>query len=155
MPSPKAKPAALKLVEGRAPGRDSGGRPVQQPPAFKRLPPQKPDDLSDDASELWDVMVAELSRLEIIREVDVGALRTCCESWARYREAVRLRQQHGITAETSQGRGVAPWIRVEEAASKDVRAWFAEFGLTPASESKLAKSDGDAGEHDNPFASGG
>ena len=149
----KAKPAALKLVEGRGNGRDSGGRVIKDAPAFRRLPPTKPHDLSPDAAELWDELIGELSRLELVREIDGAALRACCESFARYRTAVRMRQQQGILAMTSQGQGVAPWVRVEESAGKEFRAWAAEFGLTPAAEAKLATTGaGDAEEDNDPFA---
>lgn len=146
-----AAPVSLKLLEGRAPGRDSGGRPVPQVPAFKRLPPARPDDLTDDAAEFWDEVVEELGRLEVLKPVDGPGLRAAAECYARLRAAIRQRQEHGITAETSQGVGVAPWVRVEESASRELRAWCAEFGLTPAAEIRLgapAKPE----EPDNPFA---
>lgn len=146
------KPAALKLVEGRGNGRDSGGRPVKQAPAFRRLPPAKPDDMSPFASELWDELISELSRLQLVKEIDGAALRIGCEAYARWREAVSMRHERGILAETSQGMGVAPWVRVEESASKEFRAWCAEFGLTPAAEAKLATGGGNAEEDDSPFA---
>lgn len=151
-----ARPASMKLLEGRGNGRDSGGRVVKQPPAFTRELPDKPDGLTADAGQLWDLVVEQLDRLSLIKELDGSALRIGCETFGRWCEAVRLRHEHGITSESSQGVGVAPWVRVEESASREFRAWCAEFGLTPAAEMRLATeaSDG-AGAAGNPFAEAG
>lgn len=154
-------PAPLKLLEGRSPGRDSGGRPVKTPPSFRRIPPKKPADLSPYAVEMWDMIVAELPRVGLLKELDGFALRIGCETYARWREAVDMRISYGsanpdlggLVARNSQGLVAAPWVGIEERASRDFRSWCAEFGLTPAAEMKLAKDGGDDGrDADNPFA---
>lgn len=153
MAAPKPRPAALRLLEGRSEGRDSGGRPVAEVPNFRRIPPSKPADLSADASRLWDEIVAELSRVQVLKPVDAAALQMACETYARWCEARRLRVERGILSENSQGMVRAPWVAVEEQAGKDFRSWCAEFGLTPSAEMRLAgagtkeASDGDS----NPF----
>ena len=157
-------PAALKIVEGRGNGRDSGGRIINHPPKFKRVPPEKPRDengnvlLSPLAEQMWDMLVRDLSSLNLIKEMDTYALQMGCETYARWRAAVDKRQKHGIITQSAhQGRdGVtawvaAPWVGVEERASKDFRSWCAEFGLTPAAEMKLAKEAGGETGDDNPF----
>lgn len=153
-------PAQLKLIEGRGNGRDSGGRVVKTPPSFTRIIPQKPEDLSPHAGYMWDKIVDELPRVGLLKELDEFALRVGCETYARWREAVDMRLQsareapenRGLLARNSQGLTSAPWIGIEERASREFRAWVAEFGLSPAAEMKLAK-DGDANDDlDNPFA---
>lgn len=146
-------PAKLKLLEGRGHGRDSGGRLVQEPPAFKRLPPAKPDDLSEDAAQLWDQFVAELSRLSLVKPLDGAALEILCETYARWKRAKRERIDL-ITKGAHGGRVADPLVGIEERASKDFRAWCAEFGLTPAAEAKLSTPDADGGDDANPFADG-
>ena len=146
-----AAPPALKLLEGRSPGRDLGGRPVPEVPAFKRVPPAKPEDLSPDAAVFWDEVCAELGRLDVLKPLDGASLRSAAECFARLREAIRQRQEKGIVAETSQGWGVAPWVRVEETASREFRHWCAEFGLTPAAEIRLG-TGGLSEDEANPFA---
>ena len=155
-------PAALKLLEGTAPGRDSGGKRLKAPPGFARAVPHRPDDLSPYAAEMWDAIVADLPSAGLLKKLDGFALRVGCETYARWREAVDLRRQaaadrpehKGMAVRTSQGLTGAPWVGVEERASREFRAWCAEFGLTPSAEMRLAKetSDGD-GDDDNPFAS--
>lgn len=148
----KAEPVALKLIKGKGNGKDSGGREIKHPPKFHRTAPEKPVDMDGVASDTWDQIVEALEALDVLKEVDGPALRIACETYARWMEARDQRAKRGITAPTSQGVGVAPWVRVEEAASKEFRAWCAEFGLTPAAEMKLAKDTGDGGTEDNPFA---
>lgn len=147
----KPEPLGLKLIKGRGDGKDSGGREIKHPPKFAREAPPKPDDMTGVAAEIWDVIVEQLEALDVLKVVDGAALRMACETYARWQEARDTRAQRGITVTTSQGVGVAPWVRVEESASKEFRAWCAEFGLTPAAEMKLAKDTGDGGTEDNPF----
>jgi P27 family predicted phage terminase small subunit len=154
VPSPKPRPTSLRLLEGRSEGRDSGGRPVAEVPAFRRIPPTKPADLSADASLLWDSIVDELARVQVLKPVDAAALQMACETYARWCEARRLRVENGILATNSQGQVRAPWVAIEEQAGKDYRAWCAEFGLTPSAELRLAgaaKGANDGGD-ENPFA---
>ena len=62
------RPAALKLLNGRSPGTDSGGRKVAPPAAFARVAPDP------------------LTRMKLIKEIDRGSLAAYCESWARFVE---------------------------------------------------------------------
>ena len=146
------KPASLRLVEGRGRGRDSGGRVVQQPPGFVRLPPAKPSDLSPDASDLWDQFVGELQRLQLTKPLDGPALEILCETYARWKTAKVQRIAEGLTSVTSQGRGANALVGIEERAATQFRAFAAEFGLTPAAEAKLRPPEGgDGAQDDNPF----
>jgi P27 family predicted phage terminase small subunit len=159
--SSRPRPAALKLVEGRAPGRDSGGRKVPTPPPFKRIPPHKPSYLSPMAAALWDRIVDELPRLGLLKELDGSLLEMLCETYARWRKCVAMRQEAakaapttaGIIAKNSQGYCVAPWVAAETQASKEFRALCIEFGLSPAAEMRLATpgANPDDPHAGNPF----
>jgi P27 family predicted phage terminase small subunit len=137
----KAAPANLRLAGGRNSGKDSGGRDVKEPPPFKRAPPVKPDDLSSKAGEMWDAIVEVMPDLQLLKPLDGFALQVGCET-------LRLAQtSSGLLAKTSQGMGVSPLVRVESEASREFRAWCAEFGLTPAAEVKLvAATDSSASD---------
>jgi P27 family predicted phage terminase small subunit len=141
-----AKPRALKILEGN-PGR----RPIEPEVPFKREPPVKPEGLSPDASWMWDEIVFHMQDMNLLKPVDGASLRMLCETFARWKEAVRMRQEEGLLATTSQGRNKAPWINIEENASRDFRAWCAEYGITPATEKNLAGKQ-DAPGDENPFA---
>lgn len=147
----KSRPANLKLVGGRGAGRDSGGRVVPPPPPFSRSIPTKPGDLSPAAARMWDAIVAELPDANLLKPLDGFALQVGCETFARWYEAKKMRlgqPNHGLLSKNSQGLVVSPLVRVESEASRDFRAWCAEFGLTPAAEVKLSagqdpSNDGD------------
>lgn len=156
MPSPKPRPAGLKLVEGRSPGRDSGGRKVAEPPAFKRIPPEPPEWLPDEARAEWDRVVPELARLDLLKPVDRSALTAYCLTWDRLVQAQRQMQEDGsVLSMNSQGRVRHPAVAVIEAASKELRSWAGEFGLTPSAESKVGRQGDDDGDQANPFAGSG
>ena len=144
-------PARLKLVEGRGNGRDSGGRLVKPAPSFVRLPPACPDFLHGAAREEWDRVVPELARLELAKPIDGASLTAYCLAWQRLVDAQRLIDEEGLTSRTAQGVGVAPWVRVVEGASKELRAWAHEFGLTPASEGNVSAGGG-VSDDDDPFS---
>jgi P27 family predicted phage terminase small subunit len=142
MATPKPKPASLKLIEGRGNGRDSGGRPVKEAPKFKRLPPEAPDFLPAAAREEWDRVVPELSRLDLTKPADRASLTAYCLTWARLVEAQGMINAEGVLGSNSQGVVRHPAVAVAEAASKELRAWAGEFGLTPSAESRLNVNEG-------------
>jgi P27 family predicted phage terminase small subunit len=150
----KPRAAPLRLVEGRAPGRDSGGRVVKTPPPFRRIPPERPEHLSDIAAELWDRIVAELPRLGLLKELDGPSLEMLCETYAMWRDAKSKRERLGALGKNSQGVMIAPWTRLEREAANDFRSWCSEYGLTPSAEMRVSgqtTGPGEPNDH-NPFA---
>lgn len=148
-------PAKLKLIEGRSPGRDSGGRKVEEGPAFKRVPPKAPEWLSEEAAAEWERVLPELSRLDLVKEQDRAALAAYCEAWATFVEATRTVQRVGLTIEARQGTLAHPAVAIARNAGREVRSWAAHFGLTPSTEQVLARGGGDDGDEANPFAGSG
>ena len=156
----KPAPAGLRIISGNGQRpsdglmTDSGGRPIAPGPDFSRSAPAKPDDLSEDAALLWDLVVEQMTTIGLLKPLDGPALAVACENYARWKEAVRFRQTHALLAKNSQGTVAAPWIGIEERASREFRAWAAEFGFTPAAEQALAGEvvgGGTAGGDNNPF----
>jgi len=147
-----AAPAKLKLISGRSPGRDSGGRPVNPGPAFRRIAPNPPTWLSREAAAEWRRVVPGLQRLELLKEEDRAALASYCETWATFVQASRLVQEEGMTIEAKQGTLAHPAVAIARAAGREVRAWAAHFGLTPSTEQALARGSGDGDQDENPFA---
>lgn len=154
MPSPKPRPTVLKLIEGRGAGRDSGGRPVKQTPGFTRLAPSMPSWLPAEAKAEWKRVVAELQRLELLKPVDRAALTAYCLAWDRLFNAQKVIKEKGPTYQDAFGNPrKRPEVLIAEAASKELRAWAGEFGLTPSAEQRVGKlGAGDGEEDDNPFA---
>lgn len=148
----KAAPTRLKLIKGDGKGRDSAGREIPAEIPFIREPPPKPEFLSKDAEWLWDQIVEQMNGIGLLKPLDAASLEVVCETFARWRDAVRQRNLHGAIGKNSQGIVAAPWVGIEERASKEFRAWCAEYGLTPAAEKNLVSGDKDAPGQDNPFA---
>jgi P27 family predicted phage terminase small subunit len=150
---PKPQPVSLKLLHGRAEGRDSAGREIKPVPGFVRLPPEAPDFLPPEARAEWDRVVPELQRLEILKPIDRAALTAYCLIWQRLVDAQADIAAGKLTTKGSQGQLVQhPSVQVALAASKELRAWCSEFGLTPSSENRLAARKGDDSGQSNPFA---
>lgn len=146
----KRRPTNLRLIEGRGEGKDSAGRPLPKPLETARGMPEKPEGLSPDADWLWGIIATQYDQL--LKPADAASLEVVCETFARWREAVRFRRERAILGTNSQGVVAAPWVGIEERASKDFRSWCAEYGLTPASEHHLTGGKDDGGEQENPFA---
>lgn len=162
MPSPKPRHANLKLIEGRGNGTDSGGRKVKTPPAFHRIPPEKPDYITGYAATFWDRVVEQLPQLGLLKDLDGPSLEMMCQSYAVWRKCVEIRlaaeakapDTGGILGRNSQGIVQAPWYKTEREAATDFRAWCGEYGLTPSAEMRLAGPTSGTGEPngDNPYA---
>lgn len=152
--SAKASPAgrprrspALKLVPQALETGAEASSPLAGSPAGV---PTKPEGLTADAAEMWDLVVSQMATTGLLRPLSGPALEVACETYAQWREAVRMRRERGLTAVGSQGVGIGPWVRIEHQAGTDFKAWAAEYGLTPAAERKLAvETSADAA---NPYA---
>lgn len=148
----KAAHPTLKLLHGRTSSTDSGGRKVEPALDLKRGIPRKPAVLSEDADWLWNQVIDQLESTGLLKPLDAASLEVVCETFARWREAVRFRAEHAILGKNSQGTVAAPWVGIEERASKDFRAWCSEFGFTPAAEKNLSTtSGGESGGGSNPY----
>ncbi|MDX2863507.1 phage terminase small subunit P27 family, partial [Streptomyces scabiei] len=102
-----AQPAALKLLTGRAEGRDSGGRKVNPGPAFRRIPPNAPTWLSPEAKAEWRRVAPGLTRLDLLKEEDRAMLSAYCETWSVFVRATRDVTKQGLTVMQVTYRGEA------------------------------------------------
>jgi len=157
MASPKPKPVSLKLLEGRSHGTDSGGRPVKTVPAFARAAPEPPAWMPREARAEWQRVVPELDRLGILKVIDGSALTAYCMVWDRFVRSAEIVEREGSVLYDEKGHAQRhPAVLTLEAASRELRVWAGEFGLTPSSEQRLAGAKGsDDGEQGNPFAATG
>ena len=159
-----AQPATLQLLKGRGNGTDSGGRKVKATPAFRRIAPKPPTWLSREAAAEWRRVVPGLQRLDLLKEEDRATLAAYCETWATYVAATRDVTRHGLTIDkiTTATKDdetrvtvttmTNPSVIVARNAGKELRAWATHYGLTPSSESALAKGGDDGEEDANPFS---
>lgn len=102
----RAAPAKLRLLNGSAPGRDSGGRPVELPPPFDDEAPEAPAYLSEYGARVWEISIPQLVRLKLTKREDFAALASYCEAVEQFRVTTLDLQERGYIHET-----VKPGVR--------------------------------------------
>jgi P27 family predicted phage terminase small subunit len=126
----------MKLLEGN-PGKRPLNKNEPQPQA--KAPPC-PKHLSKEAKKEWRRISRELLTLGLLTTVDRAALAAYCQAWARWVEAEEAMSQPDFQLVRSTDKGyehASPWVQVANNALKQMRAYLVEFGLTPASRSRV------------------
>jgi P27 family predicted phage terminase small subunit len=97
---PAKAPPNLRLLTGRAAGRDSGGRVVEPPPPFDDTAPEPPPWLGEYAAEVWAISVGQIVKLNLTKPEDFAALAAYCESVEQFRDATLDIRRRGLIHET-------------------------------------------------------
>lgn len=144
----KPKPTAIKELEG-----NPGKRPLPNEPTFSPVFPKTPPKwLSKEAQKLWGELVPMLQSVPgLLQSVDVSAVELLCESYAQWKAAAQVLQEHGQTFTTPNGYvQQRPEVAIAQKNAKLVKELCAEFGLTPSSRSRinLKLPEGDDGFDD-------
>lgn len=160
------KPTALKEAQGNA-----GRRPLN-----KREPkpevgiPDMPRWLSKAARKVWKEMVPILTRMKVLTRADGKALGAYCQACALLELALKDIERNGVTItfyetgddgkilKDDEGKPIFipissktnPSVTIADKQIKLIRALGSDFGLTPASRSRLHTEDG--GEPEDPMA---
>jgi P27 family predicted phage terminase small subunit len=108
----------------------------------------RPAWLTGEAKKKWIEVVPELERLGLLTIVDGAALAGFCQSWKDFVECTRFLKKEGRTFTTDNGYVVQrPEVAIAQRALQAVKAFGAEFGLTPSGRVRLngagGKKDGD------------
>jgi P27 family predicted phage terminase small subunit len=134
MPGPVPKPTALKLLAGNPGNRPLN--PYEPKPAL--AVPSCPSHLDKEARREWRRIVPELTVLGLLTRVDRAALAAYCVAYSRWITAEREVQRTGLTVVSPNGYPQkSPHLAIADKALEQVRKFAAEFGLTPASRSKV------------------
>ena len=149
-PGPPPKPTALKILTG-----NPGKRPLPQnepkPDPVENIKP--PRELGKLARIEWRKVAPVLSSLGLLTEADLRLLTVYCSEVERYREAMAFLAEKGSTYvlrdKDGRVRHVAPFPQVSAArgAAENVRKIGAEFGLSPASRTRIDLKPGGLGPH--------
>lgn len=130
-------PSRVKQARGN-PGKRELNRAEPQPRAGR---PTRPGWLAEEAKREWARIVPELEELGLLTVVDRAALSGYCQWWARYRQAEEALERDGPVVEIMTRGGPmqvqSPWVSLSKQASEACRRFLVEFGLTPASRSRL------------------
>lgn len=132
----KPLPTQMKILRGN-PGKRALNN--SEPKPTKKIPPC-PRHLSKEARKEWRRVSKELFALGVLTVVDRAALAAYCQAWARWVEAEEAMQapDFKMVATTDKGyQHISPWAQVAGQALKQMRAFLTEFGMTPASRSRV------------------
>jgi P27 family predicted phage terminase small subunit len=145
---PRPTPARLKLLRGN-PGR----RPVEdRTPRPARGVPKAPPHLSKEAKAEWKRVTAELDAAGLLTRADRAALAAYCVVWARWVEAETALAAKGPVYATAEGNlAQNPWLWVCNKALDQLRAYAVQFGLSPASRTRLEAPPPPPDKEENAF----
>lgn len=143
LPGRPPKPTHLKVLEG-----NPGKRPLNQnEPKPKPLAPKCPSWLDREAKREWKRVAPELERLGLLTVVDGAALAAYCQAYARWVKAEKILQEKGLTFETPNGyEQQRPEVSIANKSMQIIRAFCAEFGLTPSARARMTLPDEDDGD---------
>ena len=145
---PAPKPTPLKIIEG-----NRGRRPL---PVDEFMPlvalPECPAHLDGAAREEWNRIVPVLEKYgNLLTEVDGPSLALYCQAYARWQEAEELLNE--FRARSKDGRWMLtrtpsgytmqnPAIGLARSAAEEVNRYLQQFGLSPASRTRVQVPQG-------------
>jgi P27 family predicted phage terminase small subunit len=133
------KPTALKKFLGN-PGKRKLNE--KEPKAPKGVP-EMPRFLNGEARAEWRRIVPVLCKMGVLTVADGKALAAYCSCYSQLAKAEAAIEKFGLICATlDQVTGVAelkvnPAVRIKSDALRQMKSFLIEFGLTPASRSKL------------------
>lgn len=134
----KPVPTELKVLEG-----NPGKRPLNknEPKPIKKAP-LCPKWLDPDAKKEWKRLASKMERLGILTEVDMAAFAGYCQSYARWKENEEFITKNGSLVRTPSGYWQqVPQVSIAQQYLKQMGRFAEQFGLTPASRSRLIADD--------------
>lgn len=138
---PRNKPSELKVLEGTyRPDRAAKNEPKPRAPNSLPDPPSYFDAV---AKKEWKRIGPELMRLALLTVVDMGAFEAYCLSYSRLVAATKSLKKskvmfHEYTNKAGATNFVArPEIAVIQKESMVIKAFCAEFGMTPAARTRM------------------
>lgn len=151
----KPKPTNLKLLEG-----NPGKRPLPaNEPKPRPISPKCPAWLNREAKRLWKKLMPELERLGLMTIINGPAFEAVCQSYATWVHCEKYLEKHGLTLDLErhdkEGNVIGtyvqqrPEVAIGQKALQAMKAFCTEFGLTPASMSRI--STGRGAEDDDPM----
>jgi P27 family predicted phage terminase small subunit len=124
-------PTMLRVMRGNPAKRPLPvGEPA--PTQFEQVP-EPPAILGVAAEREWRRLAPELMRLGLLTVADIAMFTGYCQTFGRWYEAEELLKQ-GCDHPTV-------WLNVADKASREMRQYAGEFGLTPCSRTRLAGVD--------------
>ena len=134
----KPKPTFSKLVEGN-PGRRPLNHAEPNPQVLDNL--KAPAWLDRFGKDFWNDFAPKLRRLRLLTELDARLLAAAAERWSVYIRASRKLKKTLTQVSRANGRHARPEVAISKQALDSVRAILAEFGIGPASRTRVKPVD--------------
>ena len=146
----KAKPTALKLVDG-----NPGNRPLpkDEPKPRPVYAPDPPAGFNDLEVAKWNEVSGKLAKIRILTELDLDALEIYVRNWIAMHEALNDINDRGKLLRTPGGSTMwnPSWSHYKHSESV-CRSIIAEFGMTPSTRTGIvAIGDADGGNEWDDF----
>ena len=143
----KPLPTALKELEG---DRGKGRRPLNKD---EPTPPQDnvkcPAWLMPEAKKEWKRLSSKMEQMGVLTEVDMAAFAGYCQSYARWKENEEFITKNGSLVRTPSGYWQqVPQVSIAQQYMKQMERFAEQFGLTPASRSRLIADESPKGASD-------
>ena len=108
-----------------------------EPQPQPRLP-RAPAHLSAEAKKEWSRAGKFLLTLGLISDLDLAAFAAYCQAWGRWVEAEQALKTYGVMLKSPNGFPVqSPYLAVANRAMEQMKSCLSDFGMTPASRSRV------------------
>lgn len=135
------KPTNLHVLNGNPSKLDLKKREVTEPKP-KPVAPIRPAWVTGEGKKMWEKLAPELESLGLFTVVDGQAFAAACHSWGTYVYCQKHLKKNGFTYEYENKNGATneierPEVKIGQKALDHFRAFCSEFGLTPASRTRI------------------
>lgn len=131
---PAPKPTAIKKIQGNPGKRKLNEKEPQAPPGV----PECPEHLDAVARREWTRVSTLLVGMKVLTEADYIALANLCQAYSTLIAAQKQMNKSGILYKTKSGYiQQSPLLGIITSQTTIVNKLLAEFGLTPASRTRI------------------
>jgi len=139
---PAPKPTQLRVLHGDRKDRINTSEPIPRDGV-----PEPPTTMSEEGRQVWDYTLAELGVMRVAKPADRDALAAYCEAVALHRRTTELLSRSDVLIKGQKGNVVRnPLVQMQRDAAMTIKAFAAEFGLTPRARAEFrtpGSHDGD------------
>jgi len=145
IPGKKPKPTHLRLIEG-----NQEHRPINQTVKPKPIMPKAPQWLNPIAKTEWKRVTPLLFDLGLLSRIDMTAFASCCESYAILVQCANYINKQGGYAKYLAGKNsqTTSHLTAMNKAMNNIKAFCAEFGMTPSSRGRITLTEKEKDEGD-------
>ena len=133
MPGPRPTPTKLLKLRGSWRAKTRNGEPEPEV-----CIPDRPTFLCEIALAEWDAVTHELETMGTAAKVDHATVESYCVVYARWRNAEAALAEQGTVVKSPNGYPILnPNLSVANEALRQMRAFAAELGLSPAARTRI------------------